>query len=88
MRRRLPAVLAAAVLGVAAEAGEPVYSTAEVAANQPVGQARGIFPGRVIWVHDARAVNQNCVVNAAGHGWFLRENQNQTVIDGMVYVEF
>ena len=37
-----------------------------------------------MWVHDANAVNQNCVVNAAGHGWYLPENNNQTVIDGMV----
>jgi sugar lactone lactonase YvrE len=49
-----------------------------------MGEAKGILPGRVVWVHDANAVNQNCVVDAAGHGWFLRENNNQAVIDDMV----
>jgi hypothetical protein len=53
-------------------------------ANQPMGEAKGVFPGRVVWVHDPSAVNQNCVPNAAGHGWYLPENNNQSVIDGMV----
>ena len=68
----------------AADQGESVFATAAAVPNQPMGQAKGIFPGRVVWVHDARAVNQDCVVDAAGHGWFLNENNFQTVIDGMV----
>jgi sugar lactone lactonase YvrE len=55
-----------------------------IVANQPMGEAKGVFPGRVVWVHDPNAVNQNCVPNVAGHGWYLPENNNQTVIDGMV----
>lgn len=88
-RSRVSAIVAFALLGgaavlAAADHGEPTFVTAAVVPNQPMGQARGIFPGRVVWVHDARAVNQDCVVNAAGHGWFLSENHNQSVIDGMV----
>ena len=49
-----------------------------------MGEAKGVFPGRVVWVHDPTAVNQNCVPDAVGHGWFLPENNHQTVIDGMV----
>ena len=52
--------------------------------NAPIGVAKGIFPGRVVWVHDTSAVNQNCVVNAQGHGWFMSENMNQPVIDSML----
>ncbi len=52
--------------------------------NQPIGEAQGVFPGRVVWVHDPTAVNQNCVVNTPGAAWYLPVNNNQTVIDGMV----
>ena len=87
--RRWFATVAAIAFGwpagrAAADPVEPAFLTATVAPNQPMGQARGIFPGRVVWVHDARAVNQACVVDAAGHGWFLSANNNQAVIDGMV----
>jgi hypothetical protein len=57
---------------------------ATVNPNEPIGVAKGIFPGRVVWVHDTSAVNQNCVVNQSGHGWYLRENNNQTTVDKMV----
>jgi hypothetical protein len=60
------------------------YPTAQVTANQPIGEAKGIFPGRVVWVHNPKAVNQDCVVNAPGHGWFLAENHNQPAVDAMV----
>jgi len=75
-----------AAAAVAADPAGPVFATASIAANQPIGAAKGIFPGRVVWVHDPAAVNQNCVVDAPGHGWFLRENNNQAVIDGMVSI--
>ena len=51
-----------------------------------MGVAKGIFPGRVVWVHDSSAVNQNCVVNKSGHGWFMSENMNQPVVDSMLSV--
>lgn len=53
-------------------------------ANDPVGVAKGIFPGRVVWVHDSTATNQKCVLNSYGHGWFMPENNNQPVVDAMV----
>lgn len=49
-----------------------------------MGEAKGLFPGRVVWVHDPQAVNQACAANAPGHGWYLRENNDQRVIDRMV----
>ena len=55
-----------------------------VTANQPMGVAKGIFPGRVVWVHDSSAVNQKCVANKVGHGWFMSENMNQPVVDKML----
>ena len=53
-------------------------------ANTPMGIARGIFPGRVVWVHNPDAVNQDCVVDEPDHGWVERENQDQAVVDRML----
>ncbi len=63
--------------------GQPTVNMT-VVANQPMGVAKGIFPGRVVWVHDSTAVNQNCVVNNSGHGWYLSENNNQPVVSNML----
>jgi hypothetical protein len=60
------------------------FTTITLTPNQPMGQAKGIFPGRVVWVHDTSAVNQNCIVNQSGHGWYLRENNNQAPVDKML----
>jgi len=54
------------------------------APNQPIGEAQGIFPGRVVWIHNPNATYENCVPTRYGHGWFLNENNNQTVIDEML----
>jgi len=56
----------------------------ENVANDPMGTARGIFPGRVVWVHDPGATRDDCNPTLYGHGWFLNENNNQAVIDRMV----
>jgi hypothetical protein len=53
-------------------------------ANKPIGIAKGIFPGRVVWAHNPKAVNQNCVVDKPGHGWVERENMNQEAVDKML----
>jgi len=39
-------------------------------ANQPIGVARGIYPGRVVWIWDSSSTNENCT-NVFGDGWFL-----------------
>lgn len=59
---------------------ERQYATIQLESNAPIGEAKGIFPGRVVWVHDTAATNENCDVNT----WYLPANQNQTVIDNMV----
>lgn len=56
------------------------------APNQPMGIAKGIFPGRVVWVHDSSAVNENCVVDNALHPWYYAENMRQAAVDSMLSV--
>jgi hypothetical protein len=52
--------------------------------NAPIGEAKGIFPGRVIWVHDPNATNENCVPDNWNDGYFLDKNCNQDIVDQML----
>ena len=63
----------------------PVYanSTLLLGPNQPIGVARGIYPGRVVWVWDPKATNENCT-NAFGDGWFLPKNTDLDVTTSMM----
>jgi len=47
--------------------------------NEPMGKARGVFPGRVTWAHDPTAVSWNF----EGNWWEDRYN-SQAVIDRML----
>jgi hypothetical protein len=48
--------------------------------NQPIGTARGIFPGRVVWVHDTSATNWDGVSGF----WWSDANINQLVVNSML----
>jgi hypothetical protein len=58
--------------------------TRELEANEPMGEEQGTFPGRVVWVHDPDATNEDCDPGDHGHGWFLNENNDQDAIDAML----
>ncbi len=49
------------------------------APNQPVGQPRGMHPGRVAWVHDPQAT----AWEGTGY-WWEEGNTDQQVVTGMV----
>jgi hypothetical protein len=51
--------------------------------NEPVGDAKGIFPGRVVWVHDIDATDNNCS-NEDGDYWTDDANTNQSVVAAML----
>ncbi len=61
-----------------------VYKQADLEPNQPMGQAVGIFPGRVVWVHNPDATNENCDPMEEGNSYFEPKNNNQDVIDQMI----
>ncbi len=46
--------------------------------NSPIGEAKGIFPGRVTWIRDVRATTWD---GKTGKWW---ENINQDVLNGML----
>lgn len=52
-------------------------------ANIPMGIAQGIFPGRVVWVHNPTATNAN-MKNATNDYWYMDKNCNQAVVDSMM----
>jgi len=52
--------------------------------NEPMGEAKGIFPGRVVWVHNPDATNENCDPMEEGNSYFEPKNNNQDVIDQML----
>ena len=60
--------------------------------NDPIGEAQGINPGRVVWVWDPDATNENCTLEYNGDGqaeenddgYFLDKNNDQAIIDRMV----
>lgn len=70
----------------------PHYQTLKLVNNQPMGEAKGIFPGRVVWVWNPNATNENCTnssnrngaIDDSDDGWFLARNNNQEVIDQML----
>jgi len=53
------------------------------AVNEPIGIAKGIYPGRVVWIHDSRATSKT-FTNTAGDYWFMDKNSNQDVIEKML----
>jgi hypothetical protein len=55
-----------------------------IGSNLPIGEAKGIFPGRVIWVHNPDATNENCKSKTYGDGYFLDKNCDQDQVDHML----
>ncbi len=53
------------------------------AANTPIGQAQGINPGRVVWVWNPDATNED-MTNGPFDYWYQNDNANQDVIDTML----
>lgn len=51
--------------------------------NAPMGSAKGVRPGRVVWAWNKDATNEACT-NEWGHFYWQPENYNQDVVSKMV----
>jgi hypothetical protein len=51
--------------------------------NQPMGEGKGIYPGRVVWIWDPEATDENCT-NESGDYWWQEDNTNQEVVNTML----
>jgi len=60
-------------------AGEP--ATADAEPLKPIGQAKGIHPGRVVWAHDPQVTDWKGPQN--GH-WYQDDHTKQDRVDGMM----
>jgi hypothetical protein len=63
----------------------PTYANSSTIniANAPIGTGVGIFPGRVVWIHNPSIINQSCP-NTTGNYWLQDNNTNQTAVNNMV----
>jgi len=71
----------------------PIYANSKLllSPNQPVGEAKGIYLGRVVWVWDSSSTNENIPRDTTkikdqifGEGWFLPKHTNMDVVNTMV----
>jgi hypothetical protein len=52
--------------------------------NQPAGKAQGIYPGRVVWIWDPKATNENCTTNFDTQDWYWKpRNMDEKVVGNM-----
>ena len=58
--------------------GDPFYPPE--GANKPMGEAKGIFPGRVVWVHNPEA----CTWDEKTGEWWDDANTNGPLVENMV----
>lgn len=66
---------------VPSDPGEPVKMGPDDGPNHPFGKGLGINPGRVVWVWDSSATNENCINS---FDMYKPENTNQEVVSRMV----
>jgi len=63
--------------------GPQQAAQADITPNQPVGVGKGVFPGRVVWAHDAGATTWE----GPGHGhWWESSYTRQEAVDRMMSV--
>ncbi|MFA5818810.1 MAG: DUF362 domain-containing protein [Bacteroidales bacterium] len=64
---------------------KPTKSGPDDGPNQPMGNGMGVNPGRVVWVWDPEATNENCINNFDTKDWYFKpENTNRKVVRSMV----
>lgn len=74
---------AAAIGGIVGTSGVWAAEPASVAHEslKPIGQAKGVHPGRVTWVHDPKVLDWE----GPGHGhWWEEEHIHQDCVDAMM----
>lgn len=59
------------------------YQSATEGPNMPMGEGKGIFPGRVVWIHNPDATDKTCA-NSWNDYWCDDSNTNQAEVNEMV----
>ena len=67
-------------ISTTADSGAEAAFTPSDPPNAPIGVGKGVFPGRVVWVHDPESTHWD---GAAGR-WWEDANVDQSIVDSMV----
>jgi len=63
----------------------PTDYTFPVPSNQPIGEAKGLNPGRVVWIRDPSATNEYYIPeNGSNDFWYSDDNADEGVIYNML----
>jgi len=60
------------------------YNYAPKQRNLPLGAARGVFPGRVVWAHDPKAAHWRGHRESVDDQWWMDKSTDQTRVDAML----
>ena len=72
-------------LALSATDEKPVYAHEPIVHNSPLGQGKGIYPGRVAWIHDANATSwTGADGNTYPPYWHSNTCTNQQVVNEML----
>lgn len=52
--------------------------------NIPIGAAKGVKSGRVVWIHDPNATDWNYISRNQNEHWYEHDHTDQEVINGMM----
>ena len=63
---------------------ELVLAQEQQVANDPMGMAKGVKPGRVVWIHDPNATDWIYNSRNQTEHWYEHDHTNQAVVDGMM----
>jgi uncharacterized protein DUF362 len=61
--------------------GQAYADPADMKPNEPVGVGKGVYPGRVVWTHNAQAAQWGG--SGDGH-WWDADKTNETAVDSMM----
>jgi uncharacterized protein (DUF362 family) len=64
--------------------GTTRYNYAPKSRNVPLGTARGVYPGRVVWVHDPRAAHWSGNRESVSDQWWMDTSTDQARVDEML----
>jgi hypothetical protein len=62
------------------------YNYAPKQRNVPLGSARGIHPGRVVWVHDPKATHWSGNRESVNDQWWMDASTDQARVDAMISI--
>jgi hypothetical protein len=62
---------------------EAAYQSTLEGPNLPMGNGKGIHPGRVAWIYDPDATDENCT-NSREDYWYQDDNTDQGVVNSML----